>query len=77
MIRYIFYKGIEGKAIYLESDEKANELSKFLNADKWKRDTILFVDLSKDIKYRVEIEIGENNLDILSNLKIIDVKTWQ
>ena len=50
MIRYIFYKGIEGKAIYLESDEKANELSKFLNADKWKRDTILFVDLSKDIK---------------------------
>ena len=77
LIPYIFFKGIEGKRIYLENDEDADEMSKFLNVDKWERATILFVDTSKDIKYRVEIEIGDNDINILSKLKIVNVRTWK
>lgn len=77
MIPYKIYKGVEGKRIYLKNDQEAEEICLFLKADRWIRDTIILVDLSKDIKHRVEIEIGENDVNILGKLKIVDVKTWK
>jgi hypothetical protein len=75
MIRYRFNIGNVSNIAYLDNDDSAKNMAEFINAD-WERDTIIIHNSCNNFNYRVEIEIGDNDIFLLSKLKIIDVKTW-
>ena len=77
LIPYCIRKGAEGKIIYLENDEEAKDIADFFNATKWERLTMLLRGSFDDIQYRIEIELGNNDLRTLGDLEIVDVKTWK